>query len=328
MKERDFFIDVLKGWGIILVIWGHSSQFLFNEIYSFHMPLFFFLSGCFFNWKMSSKDFVKKKVRQLLIPYFIFFLLSCLYYMILLALTGRFSLETLFMLEGIFPINNEIINTPLWFLYALFWMSLLYYIIRRYFQNDLLIILICLLINVLHYILKENNILQPCFIGRAMQGLLFIHLGYCWYSFYNNTKRATSNKSIDMICFAISFILFVILFIGKGHLTGIALEFYTLLLAVTGIVFTICLFALLYNKMKMTDRILTYLGSRTLCLFALHLPLFEIARPIARYLFGADNFGYDITVFTISLISSIVIGEFLMLLFPRYLGKSIILKYI
>ena len=104
--------------------------------------------------------------------------------MILLALTGRFSLETLFMLEGIFTINNEIINTPLWFLYALFWMSLLYYIIRRYFQNDLLIILICLLINVLHYILKENNILQPCFIGRAMQGLLFIHLGYCWYSFY------------------------------------------------------------------------------------------------------------------------------------------------
>ena len=125
----------------------------------------------------------------------------------------------------------------------------------------------------MHYILKENNILQPCFIGRAMQGLLFIHLGYCWYSFYNNTKRATSNKSIDMICFAISFILFIILFIGKGHLTGIALEFYTLLLAVTGIVFTICLFALLYNKMKMTDRILTYLGSRTLCLFALHLPL-------------------------------------------------------
>ena len=61
---------------------------------------------------------------------------------------------------------------------------------------------------------------------------------------------------------------------------------------------------------------------------SIHLPLFEIARPIARYLFGADNFGYDITVFTISLISSIVIGEFLMLLFPRYLGKSIILKYI
>ena len=248
--------------------------------------------------------------------------------MILLALTGRFSLETLFMLEGIFPINNEIINTPLWFLYALFWMSLLYYIIRRYFQNDLLIILICLLINVLHYILKENNILQPCFIGRAMQDLLFIHLGYCWYSFYNNTKRVTSNKSIDMVCFAISFILFEILFIGKGYLTGIALEFYTLLLAVTGIVFTICLFALLYNKIKMTDRILTYLGSRTLCLFALHLPLFEIARPIARYLFGAGNLGYDITVFMISLISSIVIGEFLMLLFPGYLGKSIILKYI
>lgn len=41
MKERDFFIDVLKGWGIILVIWGHSSNsyltkyILFICLYSF-----------------------------------------------------------------------------------------------------------------------------------------------------------------------------------------------------------------------------------------------------------------------------------------------------
>lgn len=42
-------LDVAKGIGIILVIIGHlSSSYLHDWIYSFHMPLFFIISGiCF-----------------------------------------------------------------------------------------------------------------------------------------------------------------------------------------------------------------------------------------------------------------------------------------
>ena len=73
--KRDPFIDMLKGIGILLVIWGYSSLFLFNEIYSFHMPLFFFLSGCFFKTNVSTFCFIKKKFIQLLF----LFKLSILY---------------------------------------------------------------------------------------------------------------------------------------------------------------------------------------------------------------------------------------------------------
>lgn len=47
-KERLSWLDVLKGIGIILVVMGHiySNSIIFNWLYSFHMPLFFFSAGC------------------------------------------------------------------------------------------------------------------------------------------------------------------------------------------------------------------------------------------------------------------------------------------
>ena len=78
LKQRDVYVDIVKGWGIILVIWGHSSLFMFDEIYAFHMPLFFFLSGCFFSTKLDFIDFTKKKFRQLIVPYIFFLILSCI----------------------------------------------------------------------------------------------------------------------------------------------------------------------------------------------------------------------------------------------------------
>lgn len=43
MRHRVHWIDVLKGIGIFLVIMGHTIKdtYVYNWIYSFHMPLFF-----------------------------------------------------------------------------------------------------------------------------------------------------------------------------------------------------------------------------------------------------------------------------------------------
>ena len=51
MKNRISYIDIAKGIGIFLVIWGHIilSGPAYNIIYAFHMPLFFFLSGFVFS---------------------------------------------------------------------------------------------------------------------------------------------------------------------------------------------------------------------------------------------------------------------------------------
>lgn len=47
-EERNQIIDISKGLGIFLVVWGHVINNQANiYIFSFHMPLFFFLSGLF-----------------------------------------------------------------------------------------------------------------------------------------------------------------------------------------------------------------------------------------------------------------------------------------
>ena len=91
-KYRDAFLDIAKGLAIILVVIGHVIQgssekfdelFWFRVIYSFHMPLFVFLSGsvaaiAFSPEKIKVGDFsafdqaktrIGKAVIRLLLPF-------------------------------------------------------------------------------------------------------------------------------------------------------------------------------------------------------------------------------------------------------------------
>ncbi|HEY9528673.1 MAG TPA: acyltransferase family protein, partial [Anaerolineales bacterium] len=74
MSKRIEYLDIAKGIGILLVVLGHNdfeviSLFVQRLIYSFHMPLFFFLSGYFLNTAVPFFDFVKKRFNTLLKPF-------------------------------------------------------------------------------------------------------------------------------------------------------------------------------------------------------------------------------------------------------------------
>lgn len=74
MSKRIEYLDIAKGIGILLVVLGHNdfeviSVFVQRLIYSFHMPLFFFLSGYFLNTTVPFFDFIKKRFNSLLKPY-------------------------------------------------------------------------------------------------------------------------------------------------------------------------------------------------------------------------------------------------------------------
>lgn len=86
---RNGFLDVLKGFAIFLMVIGHVITWLYdpsvasatfrshiwwNVIYSFHMPLLFFVSGYLFPkadglvWR-SALEGIKKRIVSLLVPY-------------------------------------------------------------------------------------------------------------------------------------------------------------------------------------------------------------------------------------------------------------------
>ena len=86
-KDRINWIDFAKGIGIFLVVLGHTNrgihaanlmdtpqfQTVDKWIYSFHMPLFFFLSGIFAErlQKLNIGDFLFNRFSVLIAPYVI-----------------------------------------------------------------------------------------------------------------------------------------------------------------------------------------------------------------------------------------------------------------
>lgn len=91
--NRDYSFDALKGFLIILVIMGHAIQLstdvggwslnpLFMVIYTFHMPLFIFISG-YFSMSIFRKSIwyiVTNKFKRLLLPSILFSSVICIIY--------------------------------------------------------------------------------------------------------------------------------------------------------------------------------------------------------------------------------------------------------
>lgn len=77
--NRNNTLDVLKGVGIFLVVLGHATfvnDRIITFIFSFHMPLFFIVSGMLMKIKAESESsfsiFIRKKLRSIAIPYLSF----------------------------------------------------------------------------------------------------------------------------------------------------------------------------------------------------------------------------------------------------------------
>jgi len=74
MAKRIEYLDIARGIGILLVVLGHNdfaavSPFFHQVIYSFHIPLFFFLSGYFINTSLWFPDYFGKRFHAVLKPY-------------------------------------------------------------------------------------------------------------------------------------------------------------------------------------------------------------------------------------------------------------------
>lgn len=84
-QKRQNSLTTAKAIGILLMVVGHSGcpQYLATFIYFFHMPLFFFISGYFFNIPCSLGDArhkLARKIKGLYIPYVKWSLLFLLFH--------------------------------------------------------------------------------------------------------------------------------------------------------------------------------------------------------------------------------------------------------
>lgn len=196
--QRLDYLDMVKGIGIILVVLGHSTyagENLLTWIASFHMPLFFIVSGMLLQYtneeEKSMKVICKKKMKSIMLPYFSFTIIYLIMDGLLMALHIGSKTWIAFFYEMVGSITLFGIST-LWFLPALFFGEIVFLYIRKKKSHILTIgigIFFAVVIGLTHSFFDTNYPLYNAiyylipgyfiiFLYRSAAAYIFILLGY------------------------------------------------------------------------------------------------------------------------------------------------------
>lgn len=142
-------LDIAKGLGILLVVFGHNwivlheSGALYRIVYSFHMPLFFFLSGVLLAPQRGPGEFALRRADSLLKPYAV--VVAALGLVAMLQLRA-FSPD--YVLGAFYATGQSLLWTPLWFLPHLFVCQLAAHALLRrpWLQTRPRLVLLCALL--------------------------------------------------------------------------------------------------------------------------------------------------------------------------------------
>jgi fucose 4-O-acetylase-like acetyltransferase len=131
VEKRVEYVDIAKGIGIMLVVMGHNdfaliSPFAHKLIYSFHMPMFFFMSGMFFKPDLPFWNFLQNRFRKLLKP-FLFMILFIYFTSISFSKVSILEASRR-LLKAMYGNGHYLDWVQLWFLPHLFVVSLLAYL--------------------------------------------------------------------------------------------------------------------------------------------------------------------------------------------------------
>lgn len=279
MSKRLDWLDIGKGLGMLLVMLGHADipTSLKTYIYTFHMPLFFFLSGYLYKKEKfpSFKVFLTKRTKSLILPYMSFSLVAYLWFLLLhhYGLVG-YKNNLLTPLFGSVIAERKSIWTvhtgALWFVACLFCTELLFYFISKIGRTKKVIGVFLLVSSVLGcFYNKEVGQPLPWNIDVAMISVGFYGAGYLYKECHKNLEGFNQLKT---------FVLLILINIGSGCLnyvlTGDRVDFYNSSLGNIALFYLsafsgIGAFVILIKQLK-KNKFLQYIGKNSFIYLAFH----------------------------------------------------------
>lgn len=187
MRQRVEWIDGAKGLGIFLVVLGHAlapGGLMPAVIWTFHMPLFFFLSGLTSRpWTAGSFGSVAKSLKNLAIPYLFFSVIAIFLWQ---TLRGDMSLTSswlgLFaqMMYGVNGTEGTLFyDGALWFFSCLFAIRILFTLMTAFSSGLRTTMITALLLAALAHLIIFPNFRSLIWnFDVALVGLLFYTAGY------------------------------------------------------------------------------------------------------------------------------------------------------
>lgn len=315
MKKINYKFALLQIIGMILVVAGHvdgwggiSIMTDWFPAYSFHMPLFVFISGYFYK-NINIKNllmFIKNKFKKLVIPYFAWNLIYGVIVTILLSKDiimygSKLSLKTYFIDPWING-HQFVLNLASWFVLTLFLVQVLYAIVRIILDrckliNEYIIMITLIFLGglIVNFANKGFNTGIYLTLDRVLFLIQFYHLGYLYK---NNLEEKDKLNSIFyfLILFIIQFILissyknitFSVSWCNDFNRDNIFLPF---LSSITGIAFWIRICDILSRSIK-KNKIIEFASSNTFTIMMHHMFIFFVLNTILSKI-GVVDFNFE-----------------------------------
>lgn len=310
-KRLDY-LDYAKGFGIILVVLGHicdTSNSIKMWLYSFHMPLFFIISGLLIRYtninERGIKNIIVSKFKSLIIPYIFFELVAIFFWMC----QNEFTFKALRwnVLDSILMYCRA---GTTWFLFTLFISEIMFILMLKYIKANKIIALITIVLFIIPLMIDTENhnilVLFRCFIANG-----FLYLGYYGYDLL-------IDRDINFLSIIILFFINIILSHYNGFVDLWSLQFGNILLYTTCSILGSVSIIYLFKKFKQSY-ILKYLGKNSLVIMATHQVL--INNFINQFIGREYTYFTGILVLIGIIIIEIPIIEIINRYFPFVLGK-------
>lgn len=272
-NSRITWIDIAKGYGILCVIIAHlGASYLGTIIYTFHMPLFFFLSGCVFSVsKYNFRKFLKRKIETIIIPYLALGIPMIMFTFFEMYLVSNRNIKDYIQIVERFIIQRRM--WTLWFIACLFCLNILFYIIVKIFNNNMkkigLITIILAIMGLIYYRIGGKPL--PWNADVCLTAIPFFYVGYL----FKNTQNFQDFvfKKHKVIYFILLLFVNFICGVASRKISGTGLEMFygsygfaplTYLSAFAGI------FCVIIISDSFDINILKYIGKNSLVYFAWH----------------------------------------------------------
>lgn len=272
-KKRIAWIDIAKGFTILTVIWSHTLSFGSlprNLIFSFHMPLFFILSGFTLKPAKDFKDLVtrtKKDFIRLILPVILIIAASGALNVFLRG--AQISTEVhdyfyrLFWANGV-PLAEGLPSMGMpWFLVALFFSKLLLRVFSLLTKDAFE--LIGILCGVVGLALGVKHIWLPFNFDIALVCTMFVAGGVLAHRYYITLQKHKA------ILFIVS-LIFVYQMLLSGRYIEIATHSYDVATIIGGFSasFIVCVLCKAISSVGIIHKVFCFIGMNTMPIFLTH----------------------------------------------------------
>ncbi len=283
-KTRIVWIDQLRAVAFFFVVLGHVTipDTMRNIIYSFHMPLFFMISGMTVNLdkleQMPIWETIKKQFFRLIVPYIWLNLLMFPQWVLnfrILEYKESVPLPEIF--KGIFVANSRLYESPsnaLWFIPTLAIANILFALVVKFSKKDLRWMAVVIGVFALAgFSSKMEKMIWH--LDAALTAVVFLFIGYLIVRYFKQNDDKIKALS------AVKYTGIVLLFLAvglyavrtNGYISMASNNFGKYLIWFYIAAVTMSIVVVLIVRLLPKIRWLTYIGCNTLIYLAVHVPV-------------------------------------------------------